>query len=49
MKSNYHIGNSKKNSTSFNLTLQLIVSDLFHYENVFNYSYKKKLANTYVT
>lgn len=43
------ISNSKKNGTSFNLALQLIASNPFHYENIFDYSYKEKVANAYIT
>lgn len=47
--SSWPISNGKKNGTSFHLASQLITSNQFHFENIFDYSYTEKVANAYIT
>lgn len=43
------MNNSQEINIFFNLALQLIASNLFHFKNKFNYIYKEKIDNVYIT
>lgn len=46
--SSHLINNGKKNSISFNLASQLIVSYPYHFKNIFDNFYEEKVTNACV-